>query len=48
MTNDNSPRLELPGFGMPLTQLPELGEKYFMHALVRNSFGPFSSRFGNL
>ncbi|KAI0440696.1 hypothetical protein F4803DRAFT_459480 [Xylaria telfairii] len=33
MTNDNSSRLELPGFGMPLTQLPEFGEKYFMHAL---------------
>ncbi|KAI8949348.1 hypothetical protein F4801DRAFT_591217 [Xylaria longipes] len=33
MTNDSSRRLKLPGFGMPLTQLPELGEKYFMHAL---------------
>ncbi|KAI0466334.1 hypothetical protein F4859DRAFT_507430 [Xylaria cf. heliscus] len=33
MTNESLRRLELPGFGMPLTQLPELGGKYFMHAL---------------
>ncbi|KAI0455134.1 hypothetical protein F5B21DRAFT_514247 [Xylaria acuta] len=33
MTNDNSHCLKLPGFGMPLNQLPELGEEYFMHAL---------------
>ncbi|KAI1750232.1 hypothetical protein F4782DRAFT_532767 [Xylaria castorea] len=33
MTNDSSRRLKLPGFGMPLNQLPELGGKYFMHAL---------------
>ncbi|KAI3323654.1 hypothetical protein HD806DRAFT_534778 [Xylariaceae sp. AK1471] len=33
MKNDNSRRLKLPGFGMPLIKSPEYGEKYFMHAL---------------
>ncbi|KAJ2988973.1 hypothetical protein NUW58_g3705 [Xylaria curta] len=33
MGNDQSHRLKLPGFGMPLTQLPEDGGEYFMHAL---------------
>ncbi|KAI0407863.1 hypothetical protein F4802DRAFT_619962 [Xylaria palmicola] len=35
MQDDSSRRLALPGFGMALTQIPEPGEKCFMHALSR-------------